>query len=57
MNAAVICYKTSKWNLSRLDNSMLSSGVLLIEGNMTDKEAKKLKEDYKKRIYRGRKAR
>ena len=48
MNAAVICYKTSKWNLSRLDNSMLSSGVLLIEGNMTDKEAKKLKEDYKK---------
>ena len=48
MDAAGICYKTNKWNLSRLDNSFVSSGVLLVEGNMSVKEAKKLKADFKK---------
>ena len=48
MDAAGICYKTNKWNLSRLDNSFVNSGVLLVEGNMSPKEAKKLKADFKK---------
>lgn len=48
LDAAGICYKTNKWNISRLDNSMISSGVLLVEGNLSPKEAKKLKGDFKK---------
>lgn len=44
MDAAGICYKTNKWNLSRLDNSFVGSGVLLVEGNFNGaKERKDLK--------------
>ena len=44
MDAAGICYKTNKWNLSRLDNSFVGSGILLVEGNFNGaKERKELK--------------
>jgi len=42
MDAAAIGYKTNKWNVSRLDNSFQSSGVLLVDGKMSDDDAKKL---------------
>lgn len=45
MDAAAIGYKTNKWNVSRLDNSFQSSGVLLVDGNMSDDDAKALKTD------------
>jgi len=48
MDAAAIAYKTNKWNVSRLDNSFQSSGTLIVEGNITPAEAKKLKADFKK---------
>lgn len=46
MDAAAIGYKTDKWNLSRLDNEMLSSGTLIIDGNISPADAKKLKQDF-----------
>ena len=42
MDVAAIGWKTNKWNISRLDNSFQSSGVLLIEGNLTPTEAEEL---------------
>lgn len=45
MDAAAIGYKTNKWNVSRLDNSFQSSGVLVVDGSMSDDDAKELKED------------
>lgn len=48
MDAAAIGYKTDKWNLSRLDNEMVSSGALIIDGNIGPADAKKLKQDFVK---------
>lgn len=45
MDAAAIGYKTNKWNVSRLDNSFQSSGILLVDGNMTDEKAQELVDD------------
>ena len=42
MDVAAIGWKTNKWNISRLDNSFRPSGVLLIQGNISDEEGKKL---------------
>lgn len=40
LNAGAIGYKTTKWNLSRLDNSMRSSGILIVKnGFKSDEEA------------------
>ncbi len=47
MDAAAIAYKTNKWNVSRLDNDFAGSGTLVIEGNISPKEAKDLKKDFK----------
>lgn len=47
MDAAGIAYKTNKWNISRLDNSFSSSGVLVVEGNITPKAAKEMKKEFK----------
>lgn len=47
MDAAAIAYKTNKWNVSRLDNDFASSGTLVMEGNISPKEAKELKKDFK----------
>lgn len=47
MDAAAIAYKTNKWNLSRLDNSFNSSGVLVVNGKMTTNDAKELKKKFK----------
>jgi phage portal protein BeeE len=47
MDAAAIAYKTNKWNVSRLDNSFQSSGVLLIDGNISQDDAVKLKKKFK----------
>lgn len=46
MDAAGIAYKTNKWNISRLDNSFASSGVLVVEGDMSEDDALKLKSDF-----------
>lgn len=46
MDAAAIAYKTNKWNLSRLDNEMVSSGTLVIDGNIGPADAKALKKDF-----------
>ncbi len=50
MDAAGIAYKTNKWNISRLDNSFAASGTLVVEGNITPKEAKQLKADFTKQM-------
>lgn len=47
MDAAAIGYKTDKWNVSRLDNSFQTSGVLVVDGNMSDDDAADLKKDFK----------
>ena len=47
LDAVAIGYKTNKWNVSRLDNSFQSSGVLLVDGDMSDEDAEELKEDFK----------
>lgn len=47
MDAAAIAYKTNKWNVSRLDNDFAGSGTLVVEGNISPKEAKVLKKDFK----------
>jgi len=47
MDAAGIAYKTNKWNISRLDNAFASSGVLVVEGDMSPEDAAKFKEDFK----------
>src|SRR3990167_1091503 len=46
IDAAGIAYKTNKWNISRLDNSFNNSGVLVVEGNMSPKEAQKMKKAF-----------
>ncbi len=43
LNVAAIAYKTDKWNISRLDNSFQFSGVLEIDADSDDDEAKELK--------------
>jgi len=50
LDSAAIGYKTNKWNVSRLDNSFQSSGVLVIDGNMSDTDAQLLKEEFKKEM-------
>lgn len=43
-----IAYKTDKWNISRLDNSFKSSGILIVDGDFDDEtEAEELKEEFK----------
>lgn len=50
MDAAAIGYKTNKWNVSRLDNAFQTSGVLVIDGQMSDEDAKSLKTEFKKEM-------
>jgi len=50
MDAAAIGYKTNKWNVSRLDNSFQSSGVLVVDGDMDEDDAVKLKDEFKKEM-------
>lgn len=45
MNASAIAYKTNKWNVSRLENSFALSGVLLVEGDMSEDDAAQLQAD------------
>jgi len=46
IDAAAIAYKTNKWNVSRLDNDFSPSGTLVVEGNISAKEAQKMKKDF-----------
>jgi hypothetical protein len=50
LNAAGIAYKTDKWNLSRLDNSFKTSGVLLLNGNVGEDEAKKMLDEFQSKM-------
>jgi len=45
LDAAAIGYKTTRWNLSRLENSFQASGVLEIVGDMSAEDMKKVKKD------------
>jgi capsid portal protein len=38
LNVSAIAYKTDKWNISRLDNSFNSSGVLIVNGEFQSDE-------------------
>lgn len=46
MDSAAIGYKTNKWNVSRLDNAFQTSGVLVVDGNMSDEDAAQLKKEF-----------
>ena len=48
MDCAAIGYKTNKWNVSRLDNAFQTSGVLVIDGDMSADDATNLKTEFKK---------
>lgn len=50
LDSAAIGYKTNKWNVSRLDNAFQTSGVLVIDGNMSDQDAEELKKEFKKEM-------
>jgi hypothetical protein len=50
LDAAGIGYKTNKWNISRLDNAFQTSGVLLIDGNMSTEDAKELQDDFSSKM-------
>jgi len=50
MDSAAIGYKTNKWNVSRLDNAFQSSGVLVVDGNMSIDDANKLKKEFKEEM-------
>ena len=51
MNAATIAYKTDKWNLSRLDNSFLTSGILnVVAPNGGDEAIKEMKKEFEKEM-------
>ena len=39
LNASAIAYKTNQWNVSRLDNGYRISGILLVDGEFSSKEA------------------
>lgn len=39
LDASAIGYKTNKWNISRLDNAFQYSGIMVIEGDMSKKDA------------------
>ena len=42
LNDAVIGYKTQKWNLSRINNAFVNSGVMTIDGDFSEEQAKKI---------------
>jgi len=47
LNVSAIAYKTDKWNISRLDNSFNSSGVLVVSGEFkTDEEYEDFQTDF-----------
>lgn len=50
LDAGSIGYKTTRWNLSRLENSFYSSGVLILEGEYSDKEVKELEDLIKEKF-------
>lgn len=50
MDAAGICYKTNKWNISRLDNNFAGSGVMIVNGDLTDEEAEELVKEFKSKM-------
>jgi hypothetical protein len=49
LNVSAIAYKTDKWNISRLDNSFNTSGVLVVSGEFKDdKDYEDFKTEFKK---------
>lgn len=47
LNVSSIAYKTDRWNISRLDNSFNTSGVMVVASEFKgDKEAKEFVEDF-----------
>ncbi len=47
MDAAGIAWKTNRWNISRLDNSFQTSGILLVDGQMSEPDIETLQKDIK----------
>jgi hypothetical protein len=51
LNVSAIAYKTDKWNISRLDNSFNSSGVLVVAGEFkSDKDYEDFKTEFKQKF-------
>lgn len=45
LDVAAITWKTNKWNVSRLDNTFHSSGVMVIEGDYSPEDVELLKKE------------
>ena len=50
LDVAAIGYKTDKWNLSRLDNSFKGSGVLVVGGDTSPDDEKKIQKEFKDKM-------
>ncbi len=50
MDAAGIAYKTNKWNLSRLDNSFQTSGIVMVDGKIGETDALELQKRFKSEL-------
>ena len=50
MDAAGIAWKTNRWNISRLDNSFQTSGILLVDGQMGEEDVEQLQTDIKENL-------
>jgi hypothetical protein len=51
LNVSAIAYKTDKWNISRLDNSFNSSGVLVVAGEFkSDKDYEDFKTEFENKF-------
>ncbi len=48
LDAAGIAYKTNKWNVSRLDNDFKTSGILIVDADFSDEDARQFDLDFDK---------
>jgi hypothetical protein len=46
LDSVNINYKTNKWNLSRLENAFNSSGILVLQADFSDDDAKAFNDDF-----------
>lgn len=47
MDAACIAYKTNRWNLSRIENSFQSPGIMIVQGDMSPEDALDMEKQFK----------
>ncbi len=46
MESAQIAWKTNRWNVSRLNNDFSTSGVLVVDGQFSEKDAEELQKNF-----------